>query len=146
MTDTAKAGPTCSKRVSIDSWHQAACGRPVKDEGLCGIHLAAKRKRAANNVKREQHWQDEKKRIEAAKAAAAKVPNAMIHSGVSGYDGRIVVPASIADEYDALKAVEAAARAAFVVLNATMTHRPSAERLHTALAALDAIRKPEVAR
>ena len=71
MTDTAKAGPTCSKRVSIDSWHQAACGRPVKDEGLCGIHLAAKRKRAANNVKREQHWQDEKKRIEAAKAAAA---------------------------------------------------------------------------
>src|SRR3990167_8575943 len=44
-------------------------------------------------------------------------------------------------EYDALKAVEAAARAAFVVLNATMTHRPSAERLHAALAALDAIRK-----
>src|SRR3990167_11126554 len=46
-----------------------------------------------------------------------------------------------ANEYDALKAVEAAARAAFVVLNATMTHRPSAERLHAALAALDAIRK-----
>ena len=45
------------------------------------------------------------------------------------------------NEYDALKAVEAAARAAFVVLNATMTHRPSAERLHTALDALDAIRK-----
>ena len=49
------------------------------------------------------------------------------------------------NEYGALKAVEAAARAAFVVLNATMTHRPSAERLHTALAALDAIRM-EVAR
>ena len=132
MTDTAKAGPTCSKRVSIDSWHQAACGRPVKDEGLCGIHLAAKRKRAANNVKREQHWQDEKKRIEAAKAAAAKVPNAMIHSGVSGYDGRIVVPASIADEYDALKAVEAAAREDPFATKAVVA----------ALAALDAIRKP----
>ena len=48
---------------------------------------------------------------------------------------------SAVNEYDALKAVEAAARAAAVVLNATMTHRPSAERLHTALDALDAIRK-----
>jgi len=47
------------------------------------------------------------------------------------------------NEHDALKAVEAAARAAFVVLNATMTHRPSAERLHAALAALDAIRTPD---
>ena len=149
MTDTAKAGPTCSKRVSIDSWHQAACGRPVKDEGLCGIHLAAKRKRAANNVKREQHWQDEKKRIEAAKAAAAKVPNAMIHSGVSGYDGRIVVPASIADEYDALKAVEAAARKIspdiYRIGAAHLGRAADAEELYDALAALDAIRKQELA-
>ena len=53
---------------------------------------------------------------------------------------------TVVNEYDALKAVEAAARAAFVVLNATMTHRPSAERLHAAFAALDAIRKTEVAR
>src|SRR3990167_2653791 len=83
-----------------------------------------------------------------------------ILSGEGGYDGHLVIAADLpawhgidiaeanaalivtaVNEYDALKAVDAAARAAAVVLNATMTHRPSAERLHAALAALDAIRK-----
>jgi len=135
MTDTAKATPTCSERVRIDSWHDARCTRAVKDEGLCGIHLAAKRKRAANRVKGEQEFAAENQRHEAAKIACERIPGSLPHYGAyskDGYDGRIVVPASIAYEYDALKAVEAACR----------EHNGTPfDDVQAALAALDAIRK-----
>ena len=162
MTDTAKAASTCNKTVRIDSWHSARCTRAIKDEELCGIHLGAKRRREANAVKSRQKWNAEQERHEAAKVACEKVPGAMPHYGVysgNGYDGRIVVPASIAYEYDALKAVEAVARRyewqAYIPSDysgagtvchacggyAALGHKPDCE-LAEALAALDAIRKP----
>ena len=60
-----------------------------------------------------------------------------------------MVPASIADEYDALKAVEAAARKIspdiYRIGAAHLGRAADAEELYDALAALDAIRKQEVA-
>ena len=169
MTETAKATitPTCREMVRIDSWHDARCTRAIKDEGLCGIHLAAKRKRAENTVKATQKFEAENARHKAAQTACEKIAGSMPHYGAyskDGYDGRIVVPASIAYEYDALKAVEAAARTVgdkfdiyvTCLLADTLEDRPASpptdhahievseavDELLTALAALDAIRKP----
>ena len=30
---------TCSATVHVTNWHTRRCGRPVKDFGLCGVHL-----------------------------------------------------------------------------------------------------------
>lgn len=47
---------TCSKRVPRGPYDWRPCGRPVKDDGLCGIHLAAKRKRERNDAARREVW------------------------------------------------------------------------------------------
>ena len=62
----AMSTPTCKRSVSIDSWHSRACGRPVKKDGLCGIHVAVVERRA---VKRQAEL-DKRTR---GKAAAAKL-------------------------------------------------------------------------
>ena len=85
--------PTCSEVMFADR-HRERCARAVKDEGLCGIHLAAKRKRAANTVKRDQKFEAEQGRLKAARAACEKIPGSLPHYGTfsgSGYDGHIVV-------------------------------------------------------
>lgn len=43
----------CSESVHTTRYRTRPCGKPVKDEGLCGVHLAAKRRVQANNAKRE---------------------------------------------------------------------------------------------
>lgn len=42
----------CQVRMG-DTWHRYPCGRPVKEDGLCGIHLAAKQKVARNDAVRK---------------------------------------------------------------------------------------------
>jgi hypothetical protein len=58
---------TCQERVSNGprsvSFH--TCGKPVKDEGLCGVHLAAKRRKEANSEARRSYY-DEQARLRQA--------------------------------------------------------------------------------
>jgi len=62
-------GETCAKRVSKGGprWHRdyADCGKPAKGIGkdgkpLCGIHLAAERKRAETDAKYQAKWDGDK--------------------------------------------------------------------------------------
>jgi hypothetical protein len=46
----------CQERVSNDSWHFHACGRKVKEDGLCGIHLGARKRRQVT----DKRWEDER--------------------------------------------------------------------------------------
>ena len=63
----------CKKRVNTDSWTSRICSRDGKEateEGwLCGIHLAAYRRRKANDIKRKVEWdasEDNRRRSEYA--------------------------------------------------------------------------------
>ena len=56
---------TCQKIVRGD-WSSHRCGRPIKSDGLCGIHLAAENRKLANEQKR----QEEKQRDDAIRAEA----------------------------------------------------------------------------
>ena len=153
MTEKIVGAPTCKERVHYDSWHpDTRCARAVKDEGLCGIHLAAKRKRAENAEKARQKFEAEQARLTAARTACEKIPGSLPHYGAystDGYDGRIVVPAAIAYEYDALKAVEAATRGRRGRRNCTCKPNSGCVAAVTeqavidALDAIDAIRKTE---
>src|SRR4051794_889759 len=52
---------TCQERVSNGSRSVSfhICGKPVKDEGLCGLHLAAKRRREATDRARREHAREQ---------------------------------------------------------------------------------------
>lgn len=45
--------PTCPMNVSDGTFQGHTCGRPIKDEGLCAIHLHAKNKREERAHARE---------------------------------------------------------------------------------------------
>lgn len=60
---------TCPKTVYVDSWHSRVCGRPVKRDGLCDIHVAAaERARAGTErkVAQRRHGEEVAEAMEAA--------------------------------------------------------------------------------
>lgn len=44
---------TCEVDV-WDGWHSHPCGRKIKEDGLCGLHLSAKGRREAVNLARQE--------------------------------------------------------------------------------------------
>lgn len=61
---------TCPQTVYTDSRDVRGhrCGRPVKDEGLCGVHLAGKRRRQENDAARATERAEDDQREAAAQA------------------------------------------------------------------------------
>jgi hypothetical protein len=57
-------GETC-KRSKWDGSRSQPCGRPVKEDGLCGIHLGAERRKANNAEKRKVDQADTLRRGQA---------------------------------------------------------------------------------
>lgn len=52
---------TCQESVAYGSgYHFRICNRPVKEEGLCGLHLAAKRRREARMAQADREWEEKK--------------------------------------------------------------------------------------
>lgn len=51
----APGEPACQADTGSD-WYRHKCGRPVKEDGLCGIHLAAKRRRETNQAERKKQY------------------------------------------------------------------------------------------
>jgi hypothetical protein len=91
---------TCQERVSNGarsvSFH--TCGKPVKEEGLCGVHLAARRRREANDAKRDLEWRQDRKRKDLAQdicnrlAAMGIDADPHFSAGIGArYTGKIVV-------------------------------------------------------
>lgn len=90
MTDT------CPETVSnVNGFHFRECGRPVKRNGLCGIHAASK-KRERNDAARLER-----------KAAAQVIVDRLLAHGVRAYvawDGNPEVSMGAADLADLLDA------------------------------------------
>ena len=75
------------------------------------------------------------------------IPDVTLIASIDGYrpaDAALIVTA--VNEYDALKAVEAAARGAVTLASQGLTPHIQLQAISDTLAALDAIRKQEVAR
>jgi hypothetical protein len=65
------AGEACTARVAV-GYQSMSCRRPVKEDGLCGIHLAAKRRRETNRAKKQDERavsETTKREVEATLAA-----------------------------------------------------------------------------
>lgn len=88
----------CTKIVRRgDSWrpNSQPCGKPVKGEGLCGLHLAARNRRIENDRKMRDKWARDKELQEEADALGAALgTHVAAHYNSVGkgrYDGRFVV-------------------------------------------------------
>ena len=74
------------------------CGRPVKDDGLCGLHLSVRRRRAerdaAGNARRQrdEELQREAERLGATLGIEVTLEYNAFRDG-GGYTGDFVVPA-----------------------------------------------------
>lgn len=90
--------PTCSERVNRGDarWSKfEPCGRPVKEDGLCGLHLGARNRRAEKAKKgREERERGVRIRDEAEALGAALGITVTAHyrGGQGYYDGNFVVP------------------------------------------------------
>jgi hypothetical protein len=77
------------------------CGRLVKGDGLCGIHLAAKKRRQRNAAEFERARLEERQRRETATAQIDRLAELGVQAELhyeyrAGYDGRVVVdPAAL---------------------------------------------------
>lgn len=92
---------TCQERVNRGDgrWTRfEACGRKVKEDGLCGVHLAARKRRAEKDAERRERWdQAEALQREAAamsRALGVEVTANYTYAGttIGRYDGAFVVP------------------------------------------------------
>ncbi len=71
-------GDTCPALVaSHGGWRHNPCGRPIKRDGLCGIHAAAKEKMRAND-----------EAAQARTAEAQVIVDRLAAHGVSAYANR----------------------------------------------------------
>jgi hypothetical protein len=111
MPETPPAA--CTRRVYVDhrDVRGHVCGRPVKDEGLCSIHLAAARRRAAKQTARAQEQQRDAEVEAAARAlcdrlAAYGVPAVPHWSGTTLHftGGLVLEGAAVAGLLDLLEA------------------------------------------
>jgi hypothetical protein len=98
---TADTTNTCTEMVHRP-WSITRCPRAAKEDGLCGIHLAAKRKREATQEKWQARNADRDKKLRAAKAACAALAergiaatphydHALGRRSESGHTGKVVV-------------------------------------------------------
>ena len=79
------------------------CGRPVKENGLCGLHLSVRARREAKAAA----WLAEQSRSDDLKMAAGRLTVALgvnVHPHFSSlshkYDGRMVVPLAFLEEIE----------------------------------------------
>ena len=91
---------TCPVRLRGGSLlYPRVCGRPVKEDGLCGVHLEARARRDRNaDARREERA----RMVEQSSLIAARLRRHGIESQV-GWSGVLVGPAweSVADALDA---------------------------------------------
>jgi hypothetical protein len=98
MTETT-AAPTCRESVSNGTFFgYHTCGRPVKDEGLCGLHLSAKRRRVAKEAAYQEKRAAEDARQKQAQDACDRLADRGIRAQphydaviAKGYTGRVVI-------------------------------------------------------
>jgi len=67
---TTKTTAVCKEYVSWDSWHGGPCGRRVKSDGLCGIHLRARENRKLRDEAGKQRTVVNARNYARAQAAA----------------------------------------------------------------------------
>lgn len=94
MSETTE---TC-KVEKWDGWRSRACGRPVKRDGMCGIHAGAKERGERQRRAKEEA-------LEQKRANSAVIVERLVRHGVSarvGFDGSVFLPgpARLADELD----------------------------------------------
>lgn len=79
--------PSCRAHNYNGHWPQA-CSRPVKSDGLCSLHLAGQRKRAANNAVRTLEFEaratERQRRIDEAAALARLLGIEVLPGGSPG--------------------------------------------------------------
>lgn len=73
----------CTKRVHSDGRDVQGrpCGRPAKEEGLCGIHLAALRKRDKGLADMRESWASEERKSKELDALIAALAEFGIEAG-----------------------------------------------------------------
>jgi hypothetical protein len=81
------------------------CGRLVKEGGLCGIHLAADRRRAAKDEARREQWREQNEAYQTAAALAARLAKHGLTAYPQGRTGHVtLMPGSAAELADRLDA------------------------------------------
>lgn len=92
MTDQPE---TCQ----TDTWNgyrSYPCGRPVKRNGMCGIHAAALERRERNDERWRQEFAAKEARAAEARAKAPIIAARLARHGIevepSRWDGRIALP------------------------------------------------------
>lgn len=93
------APETCPKE-SWDGWRSFSCGRPVKRDGLCGVHAGAKDRVEKNAAKRASSRAE---RAAVSEALVTRLARHGIKARVYPYNGSLDLPsaATIADALDA---------------------------------------------
>lgn len=72
-------GPMTAETCTAEHWHgmtRYPCGRPVKDEGLCGPHLRGKRAREHAAAMREEKIIEARDRLGRARSAVSRLAKA----------------------------------------------------------------------
>lgn len=82
---------TCTEHVGSDLWSRPVCGKPFrtddqKNARLCGVHLAAKRRREKSAAAWEEKYAADRAARETAEDLAARILDA-----VGGGDGHTAV-------------------------------------------------------
>lgn len=105
MTETPapeKCPAVIAKYPGTRSASMRDCGRPVKDDGLCGIHLAAKLKKAANDAAYRAAEVESNARGEAASALAREAEEVTgtnrttwAQASRNGYSGNVTLTADV---------------------------------------------------
>lgn len=94
---------TCPERVIPKSgWERPhTCGKPVKSDGLCGVHAAAKHRREASKAAEEAKQANSRFNQEVVRAALAELGiDGEAHYSIYGarYTGRVVVSIETLEE------------------------------------------------
>ena len=74
---------TCQVRVHVD-WSSHPCGRPVKENGKCGVHARVDRKRDESRVQAEAYRDEAKARVQVSQPLKAALDTLDIPYYVSG--------------------------------------------------------------
>jgi hypothetical protein len=54
---------TCPMSVHSGSvWHPRTCGKPIKRDGMCGVHAAARDRRNANDAERARRSEERRQK------------------------------------------------------------------------------------
>lgn len=70
------------KETTWSGWESKICGRPVKENGMCGIHAGADKRVKANQEKRNREWEETRARNAARRTAQEQAEKVYKDSGI----------------------------------------------------------------